>query len=320
MNPCFLSDLMSSSPKGELPEPKEIVMLAHAELARHLIELDSFVTLVYARFDGNRHSLILVDCGHTGILQWRRRTGACERHQGDNLPLGIKEGEIYDQISVPFEPGDLVLFYSDGITEARDAVRQLFGVERLREYVQANACLDPGALVEGIRKTISTFSGSERFADDLTAVAVRVEEMQLPVARDEIEISSNLSHLSQARRFVRSFCSTLPGAPLDEATAGALELAVNETASNIMKHAYHGRADQWIHVEAEAFPSYISIRLHHFGDPFDPSTAPPPLLDGSRESGFGAYIITRSVDEVRYYRDERGRNCVSLIKLRTPNV
>jgi anti-sigma regulatory factor (Ser/Thr protein kinase) len=85
-----------------------------------------------------------------------------------------------------------------------------------------------------------------------------------------------------------------------------------------MKHAYHGRADQWIHLEAEAFPSHVSIRLHHFGDPFDPSKAPPPPLDGSRDSGFGAYIITRSMDEVRYYRDDRGRNCVALIKFRKP--
>jgi anti-sigma regulatory factor (Ser/Thr protein kinase) len=58
------------------------------------------------------------------------------------------------------------------------------------------------------------------------------------------------------------------------------------------------------------------IRLRHLGDPFDPSTAPPPALDGSRESGFGAYIIAQSVDEVRYYRDERGRNCIVLTKFR----
>jgi len=56
--------------------------------------------------------------------------------------------------------------------------------------------------------------------------------------------------------------------------------------------------------------------LHHYGDAFDPSTVPPPPLDGSRDTGFGAYIIARSVDEVRYYRDERGRNCIALAKAR----
>jgi sigma-B regulation protein RsbU (phosphoserine phosphatase) len=313
-----LSDLMSLSPKGELPEPKEIVMLAHAELARHLIELDSFVTLVYARFDVNRHTLTLVDCGHTGILHRVAKTGKCELYHDGNLPLGVKENEIYDQSSIPFEAGDLVLFYSDGITEARNAAKELFGADRLQEYVQVDGALDPSTVVEGIRKAVSVFSGSNQLADDLTAVAVRVEEMQVPVARAEIEISSDLCRLRPAREFVRSFCASLQDPLLDEASVGALELAVNEAASNIMKHAYHGRPDQWIHLEAEAFPSHVSVRLHHFGDPFDPSTAPPPPLNGSRESGYGAYIMTRSVDSVRYYRDERGRNCVALMKLRAP--
>ncbi len=56
------------------------------------------------------------------------------------------------------------------------------------------------------------------------------------------------------------------------------------------------------------------MRLHHLGPSFDPSEVPLPAFDGSRESGFGIYLIAKSVDEVRYYRDERGRNCIALTK------
>ena len=73
---------------------------------------------------------------------------------GDNLPLGVREGEIYDQISVPFEPGDLFLFFSDGITEARNPAGELFGAERLEECVVSNGQLEPAALVEAIRKAV----------------------------------------------------------------------------------------------------------------------------------------------------------------------
>ena len=311
-----LSDLMVLSKDSKLPEPKEIVMLAHAELVRHLIDLDSFVTLCYARLDMSRCSLDLVDCGHTGIVHLHGKTGLHEILHGDNLPLGVREGEIYDQISVPFEPGDLFLFYSDGITEARSSTGELFGPQRLEECVVSNGQLEPASLVEAVRQAVATFTGSGRLTDDLTSVAIRVQERQLPIARQELEIGSDLKQLRQAREFVRAFCRNLPGPPLDEDSVAALELAVNEAASNIMKHAYHGREDQWIHLEAEAFPGRLAIQLHHFGDAFDPSTAPPPPLDGSRESGFGAYIIARSVDEVRYYRDERGRNCIALVKTR----
>ena len=272
-----LSHLMALSKNGKLPEPKEIVTLAHADMVRHLIDLESFVTLCYARLDLNRRSLDLVDCGHTGIIHLHGRTGLCEMLHGDNLPLGIREGEIYDQISVPFEPGDLLLFYSDGVTEARNPAGELFGVDRLAECVRINGELEPEALVEAIRKAVFTFSESDRLTDDLTCVAIKVEERQLPLARAEIEIRSDLKELRRAREFVRTFCRDLPGPPLDEDSVAALELAVNEAASNIMKHAYHGRADQWIHLEAEAFP----------GQCLDPAASPrrPVRPVGSPSAG-----------------------------------
>jgi anti-sigma regulatory factor (Ser/Thr protein kinase) len=235
---------------------------------------------------------------------------------GDNLPLGVREGEIYDQISIPFEPGDSLFFYSDGITETRSPAGEFFGEERLQAYIKVNGHLEPAALVEGIRKAVFGFSESTRLSDDLTSVAIKVEERQAPLMRQEIDLRSDLKELPRTREFVRTFCSNLPGGRLDEESVAALELAVNEAASNIMKHAYHGRSDQSIHLEGEAFSDRVTIQLHHFGDPFDPSIVSPPPLDGSRDSGFGAYIIAGSVDEVRYYRDERGRNCIALVKIR----
>jgi sigma-B regulation protein RsbU (phosphoserine phosphatase) len=308
---------MALSPAGALPEPREVVTLAHAGMGRHLIELESFVTLCYARVDLSRRRLDLVDCGHTGVIHVRGGTDLCEIIHGDNLPLGVREGEIYDQIAVSFEAGDVFLFYSDGVTEASNAAEELFGADRLMACARVNAHLAPDALVGAIRAAVVAFVGSERLTDDLTCVAVEVGERRRPLARGEMDIRSDLMDLSRAREFVRNFCGTLPGSPLDEDRVAALELAVNEAASNVMKHAYHGRADQSIHLEAEAFPDRVAVRLHHLGDPFDPSAVPPPSFDGSRESGFGVYLITRSVDDVRYYRDERGGNCIALVKLRT---
>ncbi len=57
------------------------------------------------------------------------------------------------------------------------------------------------------------------------------------------------------------------------------------------------------------------MRLHHLGDSFDPAAVRPPVFDGSRESAFGVHLITESVDDVRYSRDERGRNCIDLVKV-----
>ena len=81
-----------------------------------------------------------------------------------------------------------------------------------------------------------------------------------------------------------------------------------------MKHAYHGRADQRIQLDAEVLSGRLSVRLHHLCDPFESAAVAPPALDGSRESGFGIYLITSSVNDVRCSRDERRRNCITLVK------
>ena len=133
--------------------------------------------------------------------------------------------------------------------------------------------------------------------------------------RAEIEISSDLTELTRARAFVREVCARLAG-PVDEDTVSQLELAMTEAASNVMRHAYGGRTDRRIQLAAEVYEDRIVLRLHHLGQSFDPAAVRPPKFDGTEEGGFGMYIISQTMDEVRYHRDERGRNCISMIKKR----
>ncbi len=312
-----LSYLLAQSRDGRLPEPKDIVMLAHADIVRHLIDLESFATLCYVRLDLDKRAMILVDCGHTGVVHWHAATGRCEVLHGDSLPLGIREGEIFDQISVPFELHDVLLLFSDGITEARARGGELFGVERLIAHVEAHAMLDPVLLADSIRRAVADFAGPALLSDDLTSVAIRIGEQPVAEARAEMEILSDLRELRTVRRFIRQFCGLLHDPLPGQDLVDALELAVDEACSNIMRHAYHGRADQSIHVETEAFPEAIRVTLRHLGAGFDSATMEPAPPDGTRETGFGTYLIFRCVDQARYYHDERGRNCVSLTKNRS---
>ena len=250
------------------------------------------------------------------VIHYRHRTGSCAALQGSHVPLGVSEGEIYEQIRQSFEPDDVFVFYSDGITEAQNSAGEFFGVSRLSECVRLNSRLDASQLITKIPMAVVAFSNSETFADDLTCVVVKIEERKLPLARQEIEISSDLHELARARGFVLQFCSAIPGAALPAESAEELDLAVNEALSNIMLHAYKNHPDQKIQVGAEAFADRVFVRLHHLGEPFDPAAVPPPDFSGSRENGFGVYMIAQLVDEVRYLRDERGRNCICLVKRR----
>jgi sigma-B regulation protein RsbU (phosphoserine phosphatase) len=314
-----LSRLLATSAENALPGPEAIVRLVHNDLTRQFISLNVFATLCYARFDLEQGRLVLVDCGHTKPVYFRRRTGTCELLQGDNMPLGFSERESYRQVVFPLEAGDMVVFYSDGVTEARNTAGAFFGVDRLMEIIHAQHHLEPELLIDVICQGVRAFTGTETWADDLTCVVVRLSETgcACPLVQAQCEVTSTATELARLRTFVHTFCQALPVRLLDDEGVSQLELAVTEAASNIMRHAYHGRTDQRIQVTTEAFADRICLRLWHHGTAFDPTTVQPPVFDGSRDGGFGVYIIAHCVDEVRYVRDERRGNCICLVKKRT---
>jgi sigma-B regulation protein RsbU (phosphoserine phosphatase) len=313
-----LRHLVAQAGGAQFPRPEEVVRMVHAGVTRQFIGLDFFATLCYARFDPSARRVDFVDCGHTKTIHFRPRTQACEMLEGENVPLGVSEREVYQQISQPFETGDVFFFYSDGLTEAQNETGEYFGTDRLVELITTSAALEPHALLAGVQAAAVEFTHGDTFADDLTCVAVRIgtETSAAPLAHAELEVSSALSQLILVREFAERFCRALPPPAVNEDHIAQLQLAVTEAASNIARHAYRGHAGQPIWLEADAFTDRIVLRLYHTGESFDPKQVPPPEFDGSREGGFGVYIIAQSVDEVRYFFDERGRNCICLTKYR----
>jgi anti-sigma regulatory factor (Ser/Thr protein kinase) len=127
---------------------------------------------------------------------------------------------------------------------------------------------------------------------------------------------SDLQQLPDMRAFVREACQQVWQGPADTEPINRLELAVDEAATNVILHSYQGQTDQRIELIVEVDAEQASVTLLHCGRAFDPQAVPPPVFDGSRESGFGLYLIRQSVDDVQYFRHEDGRNGVRLIKKR----
>lgn len=127
------------------------------------------------------------------------------------------------------------------------------------------------------------------------------------------EFPSDLRQLAAVRALVRDVCRRTWAEP-DEEGLAHLELAVDEAAANVMLHAYAGQGDRPLEVVVAAAPDHVCVALYHQGEPFDPKRVAPPTFDGSRESGFGLYIIRQAVDECTFFQDERGHHGVRLTK------
>jgi len=171
-----VSALMTRSSQSKLPQPESIVEWSHGDLSKKLIELGSFVTLSYARLDLRQRVMSLVDCGHTRTIHCGHKSDALVFLKGDNMPLGFSPEERYHQVEIPFKPGDVFFFYSDGITEARNISGELFGEARLGEIVRCSRDDSVARLLEKVNNALTGWIGRDSFPDDLTCVAVKIAE------------------------------------------------------------------------------------------------------------------------------------------------
>jgi sigma-B regulation protein RsbU (phosphoserine phosphatase) len=322
--PRAFNELMQADGTAEIPEPEDVVSAVHAGMIQQLEDLETFVTLSYARFDLSQNMIRFVDCGHTRTIHFQKETNTCRLLEGVNMPLGFPEKEAFTQISVPFKPGDLFIFYSDGLTEAKNTQAEMYGEQRLVDFVQQHAGADLEDLIQNIWQDVVGFAQSDIFGDDFTCVGVSimntVESEAAHASEKNLEIKSDLNELARVREFVRNFCTRVPAELLDPSRVDLIELAVNEAVANIIKHAYGNAPDQPVRIEARLSPDRIVFRLYDWGRRFDPASVPAPAFDGSKDHGFGIYIIEQAVDEVEYSREETGRNCATMrINLRGGN-
>lgn len=310
-----LSQLVSLTSQWRLPEPQELVTFVNREVVKQLITLESFVTLCYARFDLATQQARIVDCGHTWTILYRPSTRQCEMLKGDNLPIGFSEKEVYEQQTYPLEPGALFFFYSDGLTETTNASGEAYGETRLVEFIQRHGEREPEQLINDVLAALLAFAGRPELGDDLTCVAIRILPTveDLPARLPSLNILSELGNLELCRAYVRQVCQTADPATKEEDLSYHLELAVTEAVANVMRHAYQGQTDQPIQLSAVVEINRLILTIRHQGLPFDPALVPPPVFDGSRDGGFGLFIINKLMDEVHYTCEPDG-NHITLIK------
>ena len=308
-----LSRLLSKS-NLTVPKPEEIINEAHLRVTPQLIGIDSFTTLALARFDVERNALTLVDCGHTRTIQCRP-DGSINFLQGDNVPLGFIANENYHQTTVQIEPGDCFLFYSDGVTEANNSNGEMYGEERLAQYFAEHAHHHPNRIVELIRDDVASFTNSIALSDDATLIVVKTLPPNCSAGKSHLRVSRDLSELAKVRDFVLCACRELK---FTQDTCDSIVLAVNEAVTNVIKHGSLKPTDS-ISIEVETNPNALIINIRHQGRKFDRSSAAEPKFDGTREGGFGLFIIEQCFDTVSYDDLIPGERCIRLIKNLNPS-
>jgi phosphoserine phosphatase RsbU/P len=157
------------------PGPAEMLSAVNLSLAERRIAAQ-FVSIIYAVWDDERRSLLVANSGlprpiycHEGKIEFIDATG---------LPLGLFDEAEYDELSFKAKPGDLFVFYSDGIPDARNRHGHSFGQERVEAIVAGCATKSAECVVNEIFKAVTEHAEGVDAFDDQTVVAIKVKDGQ----------------------------------------------------------------------------------------------------------------------------------------------
>jgi sigma-B regulation protein RsbU (phosphoserine phosphatase) len=152
-------------------EARALVARLNAQICRHSPG-SRFITLFYGVYTPGTGALTYVNAGQNPPLL-RRADGSIERLEGTGIALGMFEGSAYEAACTAVNHGDLLLLYSDGITEAEDPAGQPFEESGLERFVAARGGDSPATLAPAILRAVEAHARDSRFTDDLTVLILK---------------------------------------------------------------------------------------------------------------------------------------------------
>lgn len=136
--------------------------------------MEKYATFFYALYDPRMSHLTYTNAGHLAPALIRR--GIIERLKVGGTVVGLFPGQEYEQASLRLEPGDVLLAFTDGLTEPENTYGEEFGEERLFQAALRALGGTPESIVEEIYRSISDWTGSPQLQDDMTVIVARRQE------------------------------------------------------------------------------------------------------------------------------------------------
>jgi phosphoserine phosphatase RsbU/P len=140
------------------------------------IKEDMFISLYYAVIDGEDGAMTLARAGHDPALLYRAIEKTVMLLKPPGLALGIDGGDVFERVTkahkIHMNPGDCLLFHTDGVKEATNAAGEEFGMDRLCDAFRESASLGAEASIRSIERELAKFVGEAKQADDITLVAM----------------------------------------------------------------------------------------------------------------------------------------------------
>ena len=271
-------------------------------------EQNMFVTLFVGVLDLKGGRLSYCNAGHNAPILISNAHARCTMIDVvPNLPVGIMTGYKFAEQTMELAHGDILFLYTDGLTEAENKKHEQFGEDRMMDVLSHLVALRPRQIVDCMDGEIGSFVGDALQSDDLTMMAVRY---QIPaiVMRNDIQQIPTLAEWVEGLQIPADL--NMP-----------INLALEETVSNVMLYAYPGQNDGKVFVEfvrtRDGQGDKLVFTVSDSGVPFDPTQKPEADITLPAEEraigGLGIHLVRQLMDEICYERVD-DKNILTLVK------
>jgi sigma-B regulation protein RsbU (phosphoserine phosphatase) len=264
-----------------------------------------FVTLFVGVLDLPTGRLHYCNAGHDAPLLVGAGVG--ELPCDANIPVGFRPKWKFSLQEAHIFTGTTIFLFTDGLTEAMDANKSQFQMERVNDVANralANHQQEPRQLIAQMTEAVHQFVGNAEQSDDLTMMAIQYIKQQSDVQmRKSIVLPNEIQEVPRLNAFVDEVCETVG---FNEDDAMQIKLAVEEAVVNVMKYAYAPGLRGDVTIEAASNDVRLKFTIIDSGVPFDPtvqSEVDTTLSAKERKiGGLGIHIIRQNMDSINYER------------------
>ena len=288
----------------------EVLTDANSELSKNN-EAGMFVTCWMGILNYKTGHVTFANAGHNPPLIYRKDKGFEYIKGKSGLVLGGMDGVIYRTQELDLNPGDKIYLYTDGVTEANNIEKKLYGEERLQDYLNSHSEEAMSNILKGIKSDIDEFKGDAEQFDDITMLMITYFGNKSAMIEKTFKASD--AELEKVNEFIE--CE-LEKADASMKVITQIMVALEEIFVNIAHYAYAGKdGDATVGISIK--DDIATIRFTDSGMPFNPlSNANPDITLSAEErsiGGLGIFMVRKTMDDVHYeYKD--GKNVFTIKK------
>jgi sigma-B regulation protein RsbU (phosphoserine phosphatase) len=279
-------------------------------------EAAMFVTVFLAIINIRTGNMLYTNAGHNPSYI-TREAGQLERLDNLHGPVvGALGGVAYKEDSTNLLKGDLLLAYTDGVTEAMDSENNLFDESRLVDVLKAGDNNDPEQVIQSTLYAVKSFVNGAEQSDDITLLSLLFNKEplveQAKVLR--IKIPNSLGEIDTVNNAFTHFAQQ---SGIDNSAVQKIKLAFDELLNNTISYGYKDEAEHFIEVGVDLLEGRLRITIEDDATPFNPlsSETPDTTLDIDERDigGLGIHLVRNIMDEMTYKRGI-DKNLITLIK------